>query len=125
MYPKEIPSCLISRLLNFTRKLEILVTSLYFPNKKQFTNNIMLASFHSQKCKIIIITRSNQGLISAFEHWSWVDNTCHIHFSVDRIMHFLYATEAVNKSLINVLDLFKKCCIYCGGHDVFTVVEPT
>ena len=27
-------------------------------------------------------------------------------------MHFLYASEAVNKLLINVLDLFKKDCIY-------------
>ena len=61
---------------------------------------------------MIIITRSNQGLISAFEHWSLVDNTCHIHFFVDRIMHFLYVSEAVNKFLINVLDLFKKHCFY-------------
>ena len=112
MCPKEIPSCLIPRLLNFTWKLEILVTSLYFPNKKQFTNNTASCSSLA-KMQNNIITRSNQGLISAFEHWSLVDNTCHIHFSVDRIMHFLYATEAVNKFLINVLDLFKKCCIYC------------
>ena len=47
-----------------------------------------------------------------FKHWSLVNNTCHIHFSVDRITHFLYASEAVSKFLINVLDLFKKHCIY-------------
>ena len=28
------------------------------------------------------------------------------------VTHFLYAVEAVNKFLINVLDLFKKHCIY-------------
>ena len=27
-------------------------------------------------------------------------------------MHFLYVSEAVNKFLINVLDLFKKLCFY-------------
>ena len=39
IWPKEIPSCLIPHLLNFTRQLEILVTSLYFPDAKQFTGN--------------------------------------------------------------------------------------
>ena len=38
----------------------------------------------------IASTRSNQGLISALEHWSLNDNTCHILFFVDRITHFLY-----------------------------------
>ena len=59
-----------------------------------------------------MITRSNQGLISAFERWSLVNSTCHIRFFVDRITHFLYASEAVNKFLINILDLFRKHCIY-------------
>ena len=45
----------------------------------------------------IATTRSNQGLISAFEHWSLVHNTCHVPFFVDKITHFLYASEAVNK----------------------------
>ena len=58
-------------------------------------------------------TRSNQGLINAFEHWSLVDNTCHIRFFVDSLKHFLHASEEVNKFLIVVSDLFKKHCVCC------------
>ena len=59
------------------------------------------------------ITRSNQGLINASEHWSLVDNTCHIRFFVDSLKHFLHASEEVNKFLIVVSDLFKKHCVCC------------
>ena len=44
-------------------------------------------------------------------------DTCHIRFFVDRIMHFLYASEAVNKviklhCIVELLNFQKNVCIY-------------
>ena len=56
--------------------------------------------------------------LSVIDGISQDNNTCHIRFFVGRIMHFLYASEAVNKfviklhCIIELLSFQKNVCIY-------------
>lgn len=58
------------------------------------------------------------GKLSVIDGISQDNNTCHVRFFVDRIMHFLYTSEAVNKfviklhCIIELLNFQKSVCIY-------------